>query len=238
VVVPEQDKIDSFLPPPDFIKPEKDYRAVDWGEHFSDRRMLTGYGTLSDFMELRHLQKTAEQGAAEIIEAVGEEYREISGSPYVGLIETHRCDDAEIVFLAMGIVSPSVKYLVNVLREKGLKIGCVKLRVFRPFPAAALREALGHARLVITLDRNCLAALYGELRSALYSAVDAGDGDAPPMVMGRIIGLGGGTMRLEHLGHFVDEGLEALEQGRVARELDWYPIEGIDFDPTRHHIAE
>jgi pyruvate ferredoxin oxidoreductase alpha subunit len=238
VVVPDQNAIDSFLPPPDFIKPEKDYLNVDWRKHFSDRRMLVGYGTLSDFMELRHLQKSAEQGAARIIEDVGEEYRKITGSPNVGLIETHRCADAEIVFLTMGIVYPTAKYLVNLLREKGLKIGCVKLRVFRPFPAGALRESIGHARLVITLDRNCLAALYGELRSALYSSLTAEGGDAPPMVMGRIIGLGGGTIKLEHLGRFVDEGLEALEKGRVSKELDWHPIEGIDFDPARHHIAE
>ena len=93
-------------------------------------------------------------------------------------------------------------------------------------------------RLVITLERNCLAALYGELRSALYSPPADGAGDAPPMVMGRIIGLGGGTMPLEHLGHFVEESLDALEQGRVAKELEFYPIEGIDFDPTRDNIVE
>jgi len=238
VEVPDQEAIDAFLPQPDFIKPEKDYLAVDWRERFSDRRMLIGYGTLSDFMELRHLQKTAEVGAAEIIEAVGDEYSKLFGRQHAGLLETHRCEDAEIVFLAMGVVYPTVKYLVNVLRDKGIKIGCVKLRVFRPFPAHALRRALGTARLVVTLDRNCLAALYGELRSALYSAYADGAGGSPPMVMGRIIGLGGGTVKLEHLAHFVDEGLEALEQRRVAKELDWYPIEGIDFDPTRHHIAE
>lgn len=238
VVVPDQEAIDRFLPPPDFIKPEKDYLAIDWRERFSDRRLMFGYGTLSDFMELRYLQKNAEAGSAEIIEAVGDEYRDAFGSHHVGLIETHRCDDAEIVILTMGIVYPTVKYLVNALREKGLAIGCVKLRVFRPFPAQALREALGHARLVITLDRNCLGALYSELRSALYSPTAAGAGDAPPMVMGRIVGLGGGTMPLEHLGHFVEEALEALEQGRVAKELDFYPIEGIDFDPTRDNIVE
>ena len=42
----------------------------------------------------------------------------------------------------------------------------------------------------------------------------------------------------EHLGHFVDEALDALERGRVASELDFYPIEGIDFDPTRDNIVE
>ena len=45
-------------------------------------------------------------------------------------------------------------------------------------------------------------------------------------------------MPLEHLGHFVEEALDALEQGRVAKELEFYPIEGIDFDPTRDNIVE
>jgi pyruvate ferredoxin oxidoreductase alpha subunit len=237
VRIPDQERIDDFLPAPDFIHPDKDYLAEDWKDRFSRRRLQDAFGA-PDFMELRHLQKKAEADSAALIEQVGDDYREAFGGDHVGLLESHRCDDAEIVILTMGVIYPTTRLVVDALRRNGTKIGCIKLRVFRPFPAAALHEAIRNARLVVTIERNCLSALYTELRSALFSSLAAGDGSRPPMVMGRVIGLGGAPIPVDHILHIVDEAMAALAANRVDRELEWYPIRGVDFDPTRHVIGE
>ncbi len=236
VSLPGQEEVDSFLPVPDFIKAEKDYLGVNWKEQCAHRRRQHGYGS-SDFMELRYLQKKAEEESVGVIEAVGREYGERFGGLHVGLLESQGCGDAEMILVTMGIVYPSLKFVVNALRAKGVKVGCIKLRVFRPFPGEALREAVKGARLVVAVERNSVGALTSELRAALYSSGDGLKGSGP-MVMGRIIGVGGTAIPLQNLGHIVEEGLQVLELGRVEKGMEWYPIKGIDFDPTRDTIAE
>lgn len=237
VSVPDQESIDRFLPAPAFLKPEKDYLNVDWKERMSRRRRQKGFGG-QDFMDLKYLQQKAQEDAVDVIEKVGNEYREAFGSVHTGLLETHRCEDAEIVVVTMGVIAPSVRFVVDALREKGLHIGCIKLRVFRPFPVRALREALGAARLAITIERNSVAALFSELRTALYPDPLEGEVRPCPTVMGRVVGIGGGAISLEHVSHIVEEGLQSLKLGRLERALDWYPIKGIKFDATRDLIAE
>jgi len=235
VDVPDQAGLDRFLPAPTFVKPEKDYLAVDWKERCSQRRYQQGFGGMQ-FMEIRYLQKKAEEDSAEIIESVGREYHEMFGSRHVGLIEAHQCDDAEIIIVCMGIVYPSVKFVVNALRLKGMKIGCIKLRVFRPFPAKQIVEAVKKVRLVITLDRNSIAAMFNELGTALY--LNSEVRTSGPLLMGKVIGVGGMPITLELISQIVEEGFETIERGEAAKELEWLPIRGIDYDPTRHVLGE
>jgi len=237
VSVPDQESIDRFLPAPAFIKPEKDYLNIDWKERFTHRRRQKGIGG-QDFMDLRYLQMKAQEESADVIEKVGNEYRETFGSHHVGLLESHCCEDAEIVIVTMGIISPSVKFVVDSLREKGLRIGCVKLRVFRPLPSRALREAVRGARLVITIERNSVAALFSDLKAAFYPDPLASRQGPCPSVMGRVIGIGGAAISLEQIAHIVEEGLQSLKLGAMEQALEWYPIKGIKFDPTRDIMAE
>jgi pyruvate ferredoxin oxidoreductase alpha subunit len=158
------------------------------------------------------------------------------GSRHVGLIEAHQCDDAEIIIVCMGIVYPSVKFVVNALRLKGVKIGCIKLRVFRPFPAKQIVEAVRKAKLMITLDRNSIAAMFNELGTALY--LNSEVRTSGPLLMGKVIGVGGMPITLELISQIVEEGLDTIERGQAAKELEWLPIQGIDYDPTRHVLGE
>ena len=237
VQVPPQEEVDRFLPPPKFIRPEKDYMSVDWKEKSSHRRRQHGFGSAS-FMELRYLQKKAEEDSIQKIIAVGKEYQDRFGSHHAGVLETYRCEDADIILITMGIVYPSVKFVANALRQKGIKIGGIKLRTFRPFPGQALCEAIQNAKVVITLERNSLAALFTELKAALYSFLGNGSKGPSPAVMGRVVGIGGRPIPLEHIGHIAAEGLQALQNERIEKVLDWYPLKPIDYDPTRDTIAE
>ena len=237
VQVPPQEEVDRFLPPPKFIGPERDYIDVDWKEKCSHRRRQHGFGSTS-FMELRYLQKKAEGDSIQKIIDVGKEYQETFGSPHTGVLETDQCEDADIILITMGIVYPSVKFVVKALRQKGVKIGGVKLRAFRPFPGQALCEAIKNAKVVMTLERNSLSALFTELKAALYSFLGDGSNRPSPAVIGRVVGIGGRLISLENIGHIAAEGLRALQNERIEKVLDWYPLSRIDYDPTRDTIAE
>ncbi len=235
VNVPDQESIDAFLPAPDFIKPKKDYAARDWKAQCSRRRYQEGFGGPM-FTDIRHSQKKAEEDSAAIIEEVGDEYMRTFGGRHGGLIDVHRCDDAELILVTMGIVYPSVKYIVDALRGKGVNIGCVKVRTFRPFPSAAITQAVKGAKLVLTLDRNSVNALYAEVGSALYTGL-AGQ-SSMPMIMGKILGIGGAAISLELLSKVIEEGIATVNSGVVEKKLEWLPLMGFVYDPTQHVMAE
>ncbi|MBI4768253.1 MAG: hypothetical protein HY787_27260 [Deltaproteobacteria bacterium] len=235
VDMPEQVEIDRFLPPPGFIKPERDYLSVDWKDRCSYRRYQEGFGGM-EFMEIRYLQKKAEEEAEELIESTGLDYRDLSDSRHVGMIESYDCRDAEVIIITMGIVYPAVKLIVKSLRQKGVKIGCLKVRTFRPFPSRRIAEEVKGAKLVITLDRNSIAALFHEVGSALYRYSDSAV--ARPMHLGKVIGVGGMPITFDLIGGIVEQGFETLKQGRVEKDLEWLPIKGTSYDPTLHVLAE
>lgn len=235
VDIPEQAEIDRFLPPPNFIKPERDYLAVDWKERCSYRRYQEGFGGM-EFMEIRYLQKKAEEESGGFIESVGQAYRDISGSRHVGMMESYECRDAEVVVATMGIVYPAVKFVVKSLRQKGVRIGCIKIRTFRPFPAKRIVEEVKDTKLVITLDRNSIAALFHEVGAAMHRYMDTG---VPgPLHMGKVIGVGGMPITFDLISGIVEQGFETIEQGRVEKDLEWLPIKGTTYDPTLHVLAE
>ena len=238
VAMPEDpSEIGAFLPEPHFVGPEKDYLAVDWKDRFSKRRMQEGFGG-SDFMDIRYLQKKAEGQSVTAIEEVGREYAERFGSQHVGLLETHRCEDAEIILVSIGIIHPITRIVVDAFRNQGVKVGCVKLRVFRPFPSQALCEALGSAKLIVTLDRNSVSALYSEVGSALYNDQSVRRKGPGPLLMGKVIGIGGASITVELISSIIEEGVKVMEKGIVDTPLEWTPLRGIDFNPTRDIIAE
>lgn len=237
VFVPSQEAVDSFLPPPNFIKPEKDYFNIDWQERFSHLRRQHGLPN-QHLMETAHHQKMAEANSVSLIENVGNEYSEAFGSKHTGLIATHRCEDAEIILVSTGVIYPDTKFVVNALREQGVKVGCLKLRVLRPFPAKAVSEAVKDAKLVVTLDRNRVAAIYDEMKSALYTHLVNRRAASVPMITGKVVSMGGAPFTLEHIGHVIEEGLQIVKSGKIEKDLSWYPIKGINFDPSRDTIGE
>jgi pyruvate-ferredoxin/flavodoxin oxidoreductase len=110
-----------------------------------------------------------------------------------GLIERHRTDDAELVVVAMGTIADSLLDVVDHLRAQGVRAGSVGVTSFRPFPAAALAEALAGARAVAVIERTDEPAaaanpLARELKSAL--ADGAAEGRPMPRVVGASAGLG------------------------------------------------
>ena len=103
-------------------------------------------------MEARKNQEIALENAADVILNVGKEYEKISGRKY-GFFEEYRTKDADYIMLIMGSAAGTAKQAVDELREQGKKVGVLKLRVFRPFPAKEIAAALSRCKAVAIMDR-------------------------------------------------------------------------------------
>lgn len=111
------------------------------------------YSVTNYVMEAKKNQALALEGSKEVILKVAEEFEKVSGRKY-GLFEEYRTEDADYIMLIMGSAAGTAKQAVDDLREKGKKVGVVKLRVFRPFPADELANALKNAKAVAIMDRT------------------------------------------------------------------------------------
>ena len=94
------------------------------------------------YFEHKRQQVEAMRNSFGAIESVGKEFGELSGRPY-GFLEGYRMEDAECAIVALGSTCGTARVAADEAREQGIKAGVLKLRVFRPFPARQLRQALG-----------------------------------------------------------------------------------------------
>jgi len=127
--------------------------------------------------------------ALEVAVEVGKEYGKISGRTY-GLYEGYKLDDADYVIVLLGSTAGTAKTVVDDLREKGVKAGILKIRLFRPFAYDQIASVLEGRKAVAVMDRSDGLAgmggpLFGEIRSALYES-----SNRPPPV-DYVYGLGG-----------------------------------------------
>lgn len=103
-------------------------------------------------MEAKKNQEVALENSKEVILEVAKKFAEMSGREY-GLFEEYRTEDADYIMMIMGSAAGTAKQAVDDLREKGKKVGVLKLRVFRPFPAKEIAEALKNCKAVAIMDR-------------------------------------------------------------------------------------
>lgn len=110
------------------------------------------YSVSNYVMEGRKNQLIALENAKQVILDVAKEYGQISGREY-GLFEEYRTADADYIMLMIGSAAGTAKQAVDELREEGKKVGVLKLRVFRPFPAEEIAQALKGCKAVAIMDR-------------------------------------------------------------------------------------
>ena len=197
VLLPSQQMVDAYLPP---------YAP----EHFLDPQRGESWGNVvSQDMYYRHRRAIGE-AMDRVPEAAAEADREWQGATGRGwgVLERYSCDDADLVIVTMGSMCGTARDAVDALRESGLRVGLLKVRLFRPLPTAALRQALAGARDVLVLDRNFSpgvgGVLHQEVRAALYGMKSA------PGIHGCLAGVGGVSVPPEKIVHLA----------RQARALD------------------
>ena len=186
-----------------------------------DRPVTMGaFGMPDIFTETKKAQDEAIKAAMPVILKGWEEWGELTGRHYQP-VETYCAEDADTLLVVMGSLGETAAEAVDQMRKKGKSVGLVKLRLWRPFPFKALREAVNDANLLMVLDR---AVSFGgpggpvssEVRSALYGE------SKRPRVVNMIAGLAGRDVSPDDFEIMVDKSLKKTED----RQED-YTIYGV-----------
>ena len=165
-------------------------------------------------------QAEAMKNAKKVIKEVAEEFEKWTGRKYE-FFEKYKLDDAEIAIVCMNSTAGTTKAVVDELREKGVKAGLLKLRMFRPFPAEEIAEALQGLKAVAILDKadslnSAGGALFEDVTSAMYV-----NKKQVPMV-NYIYGIGGRdttTMQIESVYNDLQEIVKTGKTGNPYRYL-------------------
>ncbi len=196
VNIPDQEDVDNFLPT---YQPKHAYL---------DPKDPMSLGTFTDpdyYMEARYDMEVAMERAKEVIRTVNKEFEEVFGRKY-DLVENYRCEDAEIILVAMGSICGTIKAVIDDLREKGEKVGLLKVIAFRPFPQEDIYQAVKNAHRIAVLDKNISFSIGGVLYNEIKAKIDV---DASSF----ILGLGGRDVSPEDI-------INIIKQTRNPTEPD------------------
>lgn len=161
-------------------------------------------------------QNHAMMTSFDTIEEVFAQFKEASGREYK-FVENYKMEDAELAVVAIGSVFGTLQLTVDKLREEGIKVGVIGIRLFRPFPKKEVTEALKGVKAVAVLDRSSPAGSCGALYQEIASVV-LEDGKATP-VLNYIYGLGGRDTTIEHLTKVYQDLGECAEAGKRVKPL-------------------
>ena len=195
-------------------------------EHYllnSQERMAVGpYSVTNYYMEAKKQHAQAMANAKQVVLDVAREFAKISGREY-GLFEAYRLEDADYAMVIIGSAAGTAKDAVDALREKGIKAGLLKIRLFRPFPAEEIARALSHVKAVAIMDRaESLSSQGGPLGSEVMAALYRARSQA--LAVNYIYGLGGRDVRVDQ----AQEVFEQLEKIAAAGEVtDAYRYLGL-----------
>ncbi len=218
VDIPEQAEVDAYLPPYEPVQ------VLDPQDPISIGAMVGP----DAFTEVRYLQHYKQTLALRLIPEYAAAFKKQFGRDSGGLLRSYRCEDAELIVVAMGSVNGTIKDTIDEMRADGLSVGLVTLVSFRPFPTAALREKLVRARNVVVIEKSLAVGMGGPLANNVDLALRNVGG--APQVHSVIAGLGGRPITKASLhrvlrGAFVQpwEGSHFLDLNEkiVAKELHY-----------------
>ncbi|MFP5115579.1 phenylglyoxylate dehydrogenase [Bacillaceae bacterium C204] len=216
VEIPDQEAVDRFLPKPDITHLKLDPAAPMSVDPLTAGPMLT---------EFRHKQVKAMNRAKEVIKDVHQEWKELFNREYGGLIDTYQMEDAEIAMICLGSPAGTTRVVIDQIRELGIKVGMVRIRVLRPFPSEEIREALANVKAIGVIDRNVsFAAGYGVSYLELKQAFG---GMSMPPILDFIGGLGGSDVTLENIREAILL-TQHVSSGGKWKDVTWFGLDEID----------
>ncbi len=212
VEIPDQDKVDEFLPPINMTKQKMD---VD-----NPKSLCISAG--NDFnMEFKIKQEMDMRNSVSIIEAVDSEFGDKFGRYYNGMLEEYRCEDAEVILITTGSVTGTSRIVVDALREEGKKVGLLKLRYLRPFPAERIAETVKNAKAVGVVDKNISFGFEGTIFTNVNSAIVTLE--KTPNTINFIGGLGGRDITKENI-HEMYESLLKEANGDKQERIQYMNV--------------
>ena len=188
----------------------------------TDNPITVGPLDLYDYyFEHKRQQAEGMMQAKDVIESVAKEYEALTGRKY-DYFEEYRLDDAEVAVVVLGSSAGTAKDAVDTMRERGVKAGILKLRVFRPFPYNEIMTALKGLKAIGVMDRSDSFSGFGgpvfnEVRAALYDAPEK------PFTASYIYGLGGRDLNVEDVCK-VFEDMKKAADGSSVNKLNYLGV--------------
>ena len=205
VDLPKQEQVDRFLPPMDL--PHKfDIDKPGFYVPVVSSELYRKY---------KHMAQGSMDSVKEIALRVDHEFREEFGRGY-GIIEPIMLEDTEMVIVTAGSITSTARVAVNALRKQGYRVGLLKIRLFRPFPAEDIQQALRGKKKIVMIDRNISLGSGGifcqELRAALVHSPDH------PLTYSYIAGIGGTDVTPEVIQRIA---LEVMSRSEPMDQPSW-----------------
>lgn len=171
------------------------------------------YSVTNYYFEAKRAQAEALKNAKQVTLDVAKEYEKITGRSY-GLFEEYKMDDAEYAVVIIGSAAGTTKDAVDKLRAQGVKAGLIKIRLFRPFPADEIAQALKGIKAVALMDRtesynDSCGPIGAEVTTALYRA------KSDALTVNYVYGLGGRDVKVSDMVGIYKELENIAKAGKV-----------------------
>lgn len=208
IEVYEHDEITDFLP---------SYEAGHWKLDPKDPMATGNIAGPEYYYELSYAVHEGFEAARKLIPKVEADFKKHFGRDHGGFIDTYQCDDAEVIFIALGTMGEEAQLAVDELRSEGIAAGSARLRVFRPFPTDQIQALAKKAKAFVVVDRSLsyghLGGVVTEIRSALYRA------NQTIPVQGVIAGLGGRDVSHMDIKKLIEIGFDVADKGEPKPDI-------------------
>jgi pyruvate ferredoxin oxidoreductase alpha subunit len=201
IYIPEQGEVDQFLPPHEYPAPLDPNRSVTMG----------GFGPPYIYTETKKAQVETLEVAKPVVLECWREFGNLFGRQYHP-VESYHSEGAKVLLLTMGSFSETAMEAIDKMRGEDKDVGLLRIRLWRPFPFAELRQAVKDAEVLVVLDRAISfggpgGPVCSEIRSALYHE------KKKPKVVGIVGGLGGRDITVTGFETIVSRGMEIAQKG-------------------------
>jgi len=216
VDLPTQEEVDAFVPsfvPQQMLDP-------------ADPVTIGAMAGPEAFAEVKYLMHAKQMAALDEIPLIAEEFHAAFGRSSGGLLKPYRVEDADTVVVALGSVLGTIEEVVDDLRDEGVSVGVLGITCFRPWPVAEVREALGHAKRVIVVEKAFAVGAGGIVGQNTRDATRG----LPVEVYDVVAGLGGRPITRASLQRLLDEVLEGRVDPQRLHFLD------LDFELVQREL--
>lgn len=189
----------------------------------SEMPMAVGpYSVTNYYFEAKRAQAEALKNAKRVTLEVAKEYEKITGRSY-GLFEEYKMDDAELAVVIIGSAAGTTKDAVDELRKQGKKVGLIKIRLFRPFPADEIAQSLKNVKAVALMDRtesynDTCGPIGADVTTALYRA------KSDCMAVNYVYGLGGRDVTVKDMQGIYSDLEKIVQDGKVENPYRYMGI--------------
>jgi pyruvate ferredoxin oxidoreductase alpha subunit len=202
------------------------------GAYRPERHLIDGkpisvgpYDTVQFYFEHQYQRAQAMIRSKKVVGDVFKEFGELTGRKY-DFLETYKMDDAERVIVVLNSSAGTAKYVCDELRAKGEKVGVLKIRLFRPFPAEEIAKALANAKAVAVMDKadsfsGVGGPVFTDIRHACY------DLEKRPHIINYIYGLGGRDVPAGDIHHVYESLNEVIKTGKPGNLYRHVGVRGV-----------